>query len=181
MLAIVLALVALVFFVGSAVGAAWPEAVLGAADWGAVAAGAVDRGGAILSAIGAATARVLAWGWDRIAAIPWQTGLGALVDLAARFASVVGNLVGAAAGSVADLLRAVANRVSRLATTLTRTGSGEPVDPGRLAAYVAGWVVVVALLAWLLLRRLVHWWRGWWRCGGDGRARRGRRSSAART
>lgn len=103
------------------------------------ATGAVIAGtDAALSAVGAATARAVGWGWPHLAALPWDS---------------VPHVMG-------QLMRGLTTWVGTTAASLTRTDSGEPLGAGRVTAYAAGWILVILVVAWLALRRLVRWSRG---------------------
>ncbi len=158
---LVRALVALVVLAGllAVIGAARSSAAPGGFDRNAIVHAVVAGTDTALSAVGEATARTLAWGWERAVAIPWS----AVPRAATRLARGLMITVGTAAAS------------------LTRTESGEPLDAGRLTAYAAGWVLLALVVTWVVLRRLVRWIRGVWRCAAARRtaARRNRSPAGA--
>ncbi len=118
----------------------------------AVAAGA----DAALVAVGETAQAGAEWGWSQVAAVPWS----------------------AAPRAVGRLARGLGAAIGDAATALSRTESGEPLGAGRLAVYAAGWVIVLAVVAWIAVRRAWRWAREAWQ---DAMARRaGARRDTAR-
>lgn len=166
-----LALVLLVLALSAMRGVAgsWTATPLAVVDWAALAGGLDDGAGALLSAIGG----LLGATWHAVAAVPWRTGIDAVVafcaDLGSGFAALVRDLGSATLAFVAALGRGLAHlagdawrgTVDQL-RSLARGPNGEPLDPKRLALFGGGWLVVLALVAWFAVRLLGGWIRVAW-------------------
>jgi hypothetical protein len=124
---------------------AWADARLASVDWDAL-TGAVGRGAeAALLTTGRAVAGAAEWLWRLAASVPW----GGLWDGALGF-------VGRSAAWVWDGLRSG----WRAGLDFAAPGEGEGLRGWRMAAYLAGWVLIGLLLARIAVRRLLRWGHG---------------------
>ena len=176
---LLLAVVALAAVV--AMGVPGVDAALRAAGWSAANDAITGQVGAILLAIGEGFAHALGRGWNLVASAPWDAVPGAAAHLVGQLTARLGDLAGSATRWGFGAIDAAREQIARLTTTLTRTPSGEPLGPGRLAVYAVGWLLVLGLIAVWLLRRLARWLGGVWRCATANRPQRRRGASTARS
>lgn len=124
---------------------AWADGRLSSVDWAAL-AGTVGRGAeTALLATGRGLAGAAEWLWRLAASVPW----GGMWDAAL-------GVVGHSAAWVGDGMRGA----WRAGLDLAAPGEGEALDGWRMAAYLAGWVLIGLLLARIAVRRLLRWGHG---------------------
>lgn len=171
-----LALVLLVLALSAMRGVAgsWAATPLALVDWPALADGLGYGAVAILSAVLGAVAGLLGAAGRAFGAIPWRAGIDPIVGfvgaLAGGFAALVRDLASAAAAAIAGLGQTLAHLAGQAwqgtlgqFKSLARSPSGEPLDPGRLALFAGGWLVVLLVAAWFAVRLFGGWLRSAWR------------------
>jgi hypothetical protein len=136
---------------------------VGAVDWRAFGAGAGDGAAALLGAGGELLGRFFGALWSGATAVPWL-GAGAAVaglvgDILSGFLALLRDLGSALVAVGGGLGRGVAGAatgawggLARWVRSLVAGPSGEPLDPGRVALFAGGWVVLLVLLGWLAVR-----------------------------
>ncbi len=163
-----------------AMGIPGAEAALAAAGWPAVTSALTGQMGAYFPTIGEGFAQAIGRGWNLLPSAPW----GAVPDAAGRLGGQITASLGPPVGDSTrwglSAIHSARDQLADLATTLTRSPSGEPLGTGRVAIYAVGWLLVVGLVAWCLLRHLARWVSGVWRCVTANRHHHRRRSSTAR-
>jgi len=165
-----LLLLVLVLSAMRGVAGSWDATPVGAIDWRSLGAD-VERGARAVA--GAAWGGV-AWAagatWAGLHALPWLEAGEAVFrfggDLVAGFFALLRDLVSAVRALAAGLASGIAETATVAwawlidrARSLAYGPTGEPLDRGRLALFAAGWVVVLGLVAWLLLRLIAGWLR----------------------
>jgi hypothetical protein len=156
------------------VAGSWAATPLSLVEWSALADGVGRGAAALLSAVVGAVSGLLGAVGRGLAAIPWRAGLDLVAEfvgnLAAGFAALVRDLAAAAAAGAAALARTLTHLADRIwqgtlgqLKSLARSPSGEPLDPGRLALFGAGWLMVLIVAAWFAVRLFGGWLRAAWR------------------
>ena len=158
-----LLLLMLILSIMRGVAGSWDATPVGFVDWGAFGAGIGEGGTALLGAAGDLLGQFFGALWSGATAVPWLSAGAAIAGLIgatiAGFLALLRDLGsalvaagGALVGGIADLFTAAWGGVARWTRSLAAGPSGEPLDHGRVALFAAGWVALLILIAWLIVR-----------------------------
>lgn len=160
LLAIVLLVLALSAMRG--VAGSWSATPLAVVNWAALAGSLGDGTAALVSGVGRALADLLGATWQALAAIPWRTGIDAVVAFIAALGAGFAALVRDLGRSLVDATAEVWHGSVAQFRSLIESPSGETLDPKRLVVVAGGWLVVLAVLAWFAARMFGGWIRSAW-------------------